>query len=147
MAKLASFPKKSSGNSAKPNVPALASGQKKPWELVPTGDYTARLISFEEKETKAGDGMYINAKFEIDVTEKRKLLVFQKFHIANKNRRTVEIDAKRLTFLAKATGLGEMTDTDQLHDIVGVDFLASVDVQVSKNDYPDQNVIKRFGRI
>lgn len=147
MAKLASFGEKKVAKSGKPYNPNLSNGKKKPWELVPEGDYTARLLSFEVKPTKAGDGQYVNAKFEIDVTDKRKLLVFQKFHIENKNPKSVEIDMKRLNFLSKAVGIGDLTDTDQLEDAIGVDFLASVKVQPSRNDFPDQNVINRFGRI
>ncbi len=67
MAKLASFSEASKPGAQK-KAKELSSGVKKPWELVPEGDYLVRLKSFEIKPTKDGSGQYVNARFDVDVT-------------------------------------------------------------------------------
>lgn len=110
---------------------------------VPEGDYTAVIKSAELKTTKAGNGQYINVRFDITGEKHAGRVVFGKMNIRNANPKAEEIGRQQLGELARAIGLKTVTDTDQL---IGGQCQIKVVIRQSEG-YGAQNEIKRFKAI
>jgi len=110
---------------------------------VPEGDYTAVINSAEIKTTKAGNGQYINVRFDITGDKHAGRVVFGKFNIRNANPKAEEIGRQQLGELARAVGLKTITDTDQL---VGGQCQIKLVIRQSEG-YGAQNEIKRYKAI
>lgn len=77
--------------------------EKKSFEPIPTGDYKARLVSFEIKPNKAGTGTNGTAQFEIINGDFKKRKIFHTFLIQHPNEKAVGFSNNRLNkFLAAA---------------------------------------------
>jgi len=105
---------------------------------VPKGKYLVIITESEMKQTKAGDGQYLQLTHEIveeGAYKGRK--IWSRLNIVNRNKTAEEIAHRTLSSLCHATGVMQLTDSTQLHNIPVV-----ADVKVSKDG--EQNEIPSY---
>lgn len=100
------------------------------FEPLPPGDYQALITSSELKDTKAGDGQYIELVMQITDGEHAGRRIWERLNVYNKNKQTEDIARSQLNSLASACGRPRLTDTEQLHDIP---FTLSLDIDRRDN--------------
>lgn len=94
------------------NVPTL--GEYTP---VPAGSYRAAIIRSEFKDTKNGQGKYLELVFEILEGPCANRLLTSRLNLINSNAQAVEIARKELSTICHATGKMKVRDSAELHDI------------------------------
>lgn len=95
------------------------------FEPLPPGDYQAMVTAAELKDTKAGDGQYIELVIQITDGEHAGRRLWERLNIYNKNKQTEDIARSQLNSLGNACGHPRLTDTDHLID---VPFTISLDI-------------------
>jgi len=106
---------------------------------VKPGWYVGRIVSSELKDTKAGTGQYIKARFVIDGGRG----IFNNFNIKNPNTQAEEIGKQQLGQWMAACGAGRLKGPD---DMIGHSCEIKVDIK-DDPQYGPQNVIKAFKKI
>lgn len=86
------------------------------YEPIPPGWYTAMIENAEIKDTKAGNGKYLNIQFNIYGEQFDGRKIFTRINLANPNQKAVEIGARELAQLASACGLLRLADSAELLD-------------------------------
>jgi hypothetical protein len=112
--------------------------------VVPAGEYPAKIMGCELKDTKAGTGKYISMKFTIDGMEQAGRTVFTNFNVSNPNPQAEEIGIRQLKQLDSAIGGGfRGKDTD---DYLGKQCMIFV---TEKDDpqYGKGNEIKSYSAL
>ena len=84
------------------------------FEPLPEGWYNATITGAEVKPTKANDGKYIAAKYNITGPTHQGRVVFGNLNIKNASIKAEEIGRQQLGEIMRAIGLAKVTDTDQL---------------------------------
>ena len=95
------------------------------FDPMPPGDYVAIVTNSELKDTKAGDGQYIELTMQIvdgDFSGRRH---WERLNIINKSDKTQEIARGHLNALLKACGVPNAKNTEETHD---VPFTLSLDL-------------------
>ena len=109
---------------------------------VPAGDYTARIIASDVKETKSGTGRYITATFQITGPSHEGRQVFTNINIENPNDDAMRIGLAQLNELLAALNLQHLRDTDEL---IGGTCLIKVKIKVDPTgQYEPRNEISRY---
>ena len=106
---------------------------------LPDGDYLAHVIEDEMKTTKAGNGQYLELKFET-LENPKGTWIFDRLNVVNPNAVAVEISERQLTALGKAAGLETLTDSSQLR---GIPVIVQVKTEKSA-EYGDKNVVVTY---
>jgi hypothetical protein len=112
------------------------------YELLPRGRYMVMIIGSQVKDTKAGDGQFIEWTFEVMDGPFKGRRLWERMNIINKNKKTEDIARSNLSALGKACGKrGMVAETDELHNIP-----LFVDVQIKPEDkgYAASNEIKGY---
>lgn len=129
-----------------------AVGGKKKYEPLVPGQYSVTLQRVAEKSTKAGNGAYLDASFEVAEGENKGRLIFEKFMIDHPNPKVVEIGRQRLDKFLKAAGapnglegLNQDTSEDTIGKFANNIVLANVAIEEGTNGYSDRNKITSFG--
>lgn len=107
-----------------------------PAESVPAGEYKVQVISSELKETKAGNGSFIEMVYLITQGEHENYKIWDRFNVDNPNQQAVDIGLRQFKQLAEACGKPDCTDTEELHNKV---FICTTGPQ--KND-PTRTEVK-----
>lgn len=108
------------------------------FEPIPAGWYTATVTGAELKDTKAGDGQYINVQYTITGPEQQGRVIFGLINIRNASTKAQEIGLSNLNALMSAIGLEKVQDTDQL---IGHDCQIKVKIRPAKDGYEASNDI------
>ena len=87
------------------------------FEPLPNGDYTAVITSTIEKQTKSGDGSYLELTFQILDGEHAGRNLWERLNIKNPNLNAVEIAHKRLGMICRAVGVLMPNDSSELHNV------------------------------
>lgn len=113
------------------------------FEIIPAGWYVAKIVESELKPTKANDGRYIKATFEIiDPTGKyNNRKVWHNFNIENKNDKAVEIARSQIAAIAAATGQHQVPTFNVLHE---KPLQIKLRVKPATDDYDASNEVKAF---
>lgn len=109
--------------------------------VVPAGEYPAKIMGCELKDTKARTGKYISMMFTIEGMNQAGRTVFTNFNVSNPNPQAEEIGIRQLKQLDSAIGGGfRGKDTN---DYLGKQCMIFV---TEKNDpqYGKGNEIKSF---
>lgn len=119
--------------------------------MMPSIWYLGHIKKSEVKKTKAGTGLRLNMQVEIESSEEdnfveedckyKKRLVFIGLNIQNPNTQCVEISQRELRSICDACGVGELEDSEELHDIT---FGFKLGVEAGTDGYDDKNVIKKY---
>lgn len=121
------------------NLDLTNTPEPKGFSPIEPGQYTVVVDEAEVKETKAGNGSYINVKFKIDGTNRS---IFHSFNIRNPNQQAVEIGLGQLKAFLKCAGWTDLKLSD-----VGMLLGCRADAVVKiKNDptYGEKSVISYF---
>jgi hypothetical protein len=107
--------------------------------VVPAGEYTAIMVESEKKPTNAGDGFYLNTKWQIVSGEFQNRMVFQKYNLWLAAEKTTAIQIARGQFseCCRAVGVATPKDSSELHNRP-----VTIKLKVKKDDqYGDSNEI------
>ncbi|MFL0802558.1 MAG: DUF669 domain-containing protein [Agarilytica sp.] len=116
----------------------MAQVEAKSFSVLPVGDYKACIVESGIYPTKANNGYYVKAKFQVLEGEHKNRIVFNNFNIANPNPAAVEMGLGQLKACAEACGVPNIQDSHELTDKI---CIISVGID-PKN--PDQNTIKGY---
>ena len=112
-----------------------------PMELLPPGDYVAQITSSEMRNTKDNSGQYLWLEMDILDGEYTNRKIWSRLNLVNSNPGTVEGAYRDLSAICHATGVLEMSDTEQLHC---KPMIVSVKVKPPKNGYEASNEVKGY---
>ncbi len=87
------------------------------FEPVPADKYKAIITESEEKETKAGDGHYLQLVFQIIEGEYKGRLLWARLNLDNRNPKAVEIARAQLSAICRAVGVMSPADSVELHNL------------------------------
>jgi hypothetical protein len=110
------------------------------FDAIPAGDYEAMVTDSEMKSTKDGQGQYLQMTIEIQNGPHQGRRMFDRLNLQNRNPKAVEIAQKQLAQLCHATGVMQLQDSQQLHNI-------PVIMKVSAKNDPErgmQNEVKGY---
>jgi hypothetical protein len=110
-------------------------------DVIPAGSYLVTLTEAVIKETKSGDGEYINAKFRINEGDHEGRSLFMMFNIKNKNAQAVNIGHQQLKSFMKAAGFTDFV-IKAVSDLEGAS--ATAVVKNKTDDYGEKAVISYF---
>lgn len=108
------------------------------FDTIPAGSYHAQIIESQVVSTKAGDGKILKLTWEVVAGAFERRKVFENVNIQNSSAKAQEIGQRRLADICEATGVGAISDSDQLHFRP---CLIRVAIETDPN-YPDKNVVK-----
>jgi hypothetical protein len=122
------------------DVNELPQGNTGNFEPLPAGWYTVTITKAELKATKAGNGQYINLRYDVTGPTHQGRVVFGNLNIKNPNPKAEEIGRQQLGDIMRAIGLAKVTDTDQLiGGQIGIKLSVKDDAQ-----YGASNEVKGF---
>jgi len=115
------------------------------FEPIPKGDYPAIMIESEFKDTKAGDGQYLQVVWEIMSGEHKGRRLFDRLNLHNKNETAVKIAQGSLSAICHAVGVLHPKMSEELH---GKPCLVKVIIEERK-DQPGtmKNEVKGYAAI
>lgn len=87
------------------------------FEPIPQGEYVGMFTESELKDTKSGDGQFIEMKFEIVEGEYAGRTLYERLNIKNKNEKAVEIAYQNLKKICECVNRPSIQDTDELNNI------------------------------
>ena len=125
-----------------PNVFQAEKHDKMGFSVLPAGWYPAEITKSEIKDNRAGTGKILKLQFKIiDHEEYKGRMVFANLNIIHQNQVAVEIAEKELATICEACGVGEVEDTDELHDIpLGI----KLSIRPETAQWPETNEIKGY---
>jgi hypothetical protein len=110
------------------------------YDPVPEGWYNAVIHSAEVKTTKAGNGKYLNIRYDITGENHAGRVVFGMITVQNPNTTAETIGQQQLGELCRAIGKVVLNDTDEL-----LGATLSIKVAISAREgYDPRNEVKGF---
>lgn len=113
------------------------------FENLAPGWYTVKMVESEMKPTSAGTGSYLECTFEVLAPQQfagRKL--WDRLNLNNPNEKAVEIAYQTLSAMCHATGVMQVQDSQQLHNLP---MDAKVGLSKPTEQYPEpRNEIKGY---
>ena len=104
---------------------------------VADGDHLATVVGAELKETKSGDGAYINVKFQLDGG----MNVYKMFMIKHPNQKVVDIGLGQIGKLQVASG-GAKGPVETTEELLGL--RCSITVKNKTDDFGEKADIVNF---
>ena len=111
---------------------------------IPGGVYKAQITKSEVKETRDGNGKYLNLTFTILDGEYVNRNVWARLNIINQNAQTVEIANKALATICECCNIDALEDTEQLHNSP---MEINIIVKDATAQYPAQNDVRGYSPI
>jgi len=111
------------------------------FDPVPAGWYTARITDTKLKKTKAGNGEYLEVKFDITGPSYEGRCVWGRFNLKNPNPQAEQIGQQQFMDCARSIGLDRVTDSDQM---LGGGLQIKVSVKPADGQYDESNDVKGF---
>jgi len=124
--------------------------EKKTYVPLPDGDYVVALNRVTEKQTKAGNGSYIDTSFTVTEGDSAKRLLFHTFLINHPSEKAQSIGREQLDKFLKSVGVNGGfeslgNDSMALEALVGKELLVNITIEANPG-YKDRNKIKKFIR-
>jgi len=88
-----------------------------PYEAIPAGKYLAEITSSEQKQTKAGDGTYLELEFTVIDGPCQGRKVWDRLCINHANALTQKIAQGNLSAICRAIGVMQPRDSVELHNL------------------------------
>ena len=88
-----------------------------PFDPIPAGKYLAAIIESEMKPTKAGNGQYLELRFEVLEGEYRGRPLWARLNLDNPNPQTIKIARADLSAICRAVGVMAPGDSVDLHNL------------------------------
>lgn len=103
-------------------------------QVLPEGQYLAKIVESDWKETKAGTGQYMQFKLQVCQGQYTGCPLFVRLNLKNRNDTTVRMAKNELACIVKALGVYNAEDTQQYHNIpMKVDVVCK-----RRDDQPDK---------
>lgn len=132
---------------------------KKEFKPLPEGDYLMILEKFEEKATRKGDGVMLNAVYQVVTPgENKGKKVFANYLVEHPSEKAVEIATNKINSFLKAVGVENGLDDlghdrTRLEDFTNEKFVATLGIKEAE-EYTDyqgnqkvskpRNIIKKY---
>lgn len=114
------------------------------FEPIPAGWYKVMITASEMKETKRGDGQYLQLRLDIIDGEYENRVLFDRLNINNANRTAVDIANRALSAICHAVGVLQPQDSQELHDIP---FEVKVTVKPASGEFEASNEVRGYRAI
>ena len=113
------------------------------FDPVPAGKYLAVITASEMKDTKSGNGSYLELQFQIIEGEYANRNAWARLNLSNPNAQAVQIARAQLSAICRAVGVITPNDSVELHNLPLV-----VDVRCTKREDTGEivNEIKGFSK-
>lgn len=111
------------------------------FDALPKGDYLAMATESEMKDTKSGDGAYLQITWEVVDGEHKGRLLWSRLNLKNPSQKAVEIAQRELGDICKACNVLRPKDSSELHDIP---IVLKVGVEKRKDTGDMTNRIKGY---
>ncbi len=138
---------KDSNASPNGNLAGFDASQIEPsvgFEPIPAGQYEAVITESEIKPTKAGNGKYLELRFQVVEGEFKGRRLWSRLNLDNPNKTAVEIANRELSAICRAVGVLEPRDSSALHDRP---LLVTVTCKPRKDNGEMANEIKRYAAL
>lgn len=109
-------------------------------EPLPAGEYVAQVIEDQMKQTKAGNGQYLELKMEVLDGPHKGRWIFDRLNLQNPNKVAVEISERQLLALGKACGIATLKDSSELR---GIPMTVVLKIRTSA-EYGDTNEVVTY---
>jgi hypothetical protein len=117
----------------------------------PNGKYVMAIVESETKKTKAGTGMILNLTFEVFEGEYKSRKMWVGLNVKNPSPEAQKIALAELSAICRATGVMELANASQLHNIpLVVDTKIKQDAEKDEDGeykYPPKNVPKGYYKL
>jgi len=113
------------------------------FEPIPAGKYLALITESETKDTKSGDGKYLQFTFQILEGEFKGRMLWTRLNLENSNATTVKIARAELSAICRAVNVMAPKDSVELHNLP---LIVSVGLKKRKDTGELSNVIKSYDR-
>ena len=87
------------------------------FEPIPADKYLAVITGSEMKQTKAGDGQYLELTFQVIEGEYKGRNLWARLNLDNPNATAVKIARAELSAICRAIGVMTPKDSHELHDL------------------------------
>jgi len=87
------------------------------FDPLPKGDYNAMITSSDVKETKAGNGRYVELVIEITDGNFARRKIWDRLNVDHADTETEKRARGQLRSVSDACGISQLQSTEQLHDI------------------------------
>lgn len=111
------------------------------YSTIPEGDYMASIVKSEMKDTRNGDGKYLNIQLKVIGGKYNGRTLFTMLNLINNNATAVEIAQKELATICRACGKVQVADSNELH---GIPMLVSVGIVPATAKYKEKNEITMY---
>lgn len=110
------------------------------FSAIPAGDYQVIITESQEKQTKAGDGSYLELRLQVLNGPHQNRVLFDRLNLKNRNPTAVQIAQGTLSAICRAVNVLTPKDSSELHSKP----LTAV-VKVSKDNNGNfQNEVKGY---
>ena len=120
------------------NFTALPQEANTKFELLPKGEYLSIVTESAVKQTKRGDGAYLELIFEVIDGAHKGRKVWERLTVQNASSKALEIGQRRLSNLLHALGRQTVNDSSELHN-TPVNLL--VDVEPPSGEFAPKNKV------
>ena len=87
------------------------------FDPIPAGKYAALITGSEMKDTKSGNGSYLELTFQVIEGEYKNRLLWARLNLDNPNELTVKIARAQLAAICRSVGVTEPKDSCELHNL------------------------------
>jgi hypothetical protein len=113
------------------------------FDPIPAGKYLAIITESEMKDTKSGDGKYLQFTFQVLEGEFKGRMLWARLNLDNPKATTVKIARAELSAICRAVGVMAPKDSVELHNLP---LIITVGHKKRKDTGEITNVIKGYDR-
>lgn len=116
-------------------------GERTDFTALPPAQYVLAIVNSEMKQTKAGNGEYLQLEMEVQEGPFTGRKVWERLNLNNPNAQAVDIARKTLKEICFACNRPIIQSSEELH---GIPMLADVKVEKGKDGNSDSNGVKKY---
>ena len=111
------------------------------YDPLPNGEYLVVAIASDMKTASKSGGQYLEVELEVLDGNFKGRKVWDRINLINPSAKTVEIAQRQLSSLCHATGVMNVTDSAQLHNIP---VIATIKYKDPQNGYGASNDVRGY---
>lgn len=108
---------------------------------LPSGEYPALITDSAVKQTKSGNGSYLELTYQVIDGPYKGRQLWARINLTNPNATAVTIGQQHLAQVRHATGVLQLNDSQQLHNIPHV---IRVEYKPARDQYSESNEVKEY---
>lgn len=113
------------------------------FEPIPAGKYLAAITSSEMKQTKTGNGTFLELTFQVIEGQYKNRMLWSRLNLENPNTQAVQIAQAELSAICRAVGVITPKDSIELHNLP---LLVTVKVKKREDTGDLVNEIKGYAK-